>query len=93
VKCHECLAPVIETMIPDTRFKQSHSGRAWRCKNRSCQKQNAAGKFDCIGCSSSMPADLFGKDLVFRKFERVRASYNVKLLKFVLKNLPLVEEG
>ena len=40
-----------------------------------------------------MPSDLFGKDLVFRKFERVKAGYSVKLLKYVLKNLPLVEEG
>lgn len=40
-----------------------------------------------------MPSDLFGKDLVFRKYERVKAVYPVKLLKYVLKNLPLVEEG
>lgn len=87
------MAPLIETMITESRFKQSLNGRAWRCKNRTCLKSNPAGRFECIGCNSQMPSDLFGKDLVFRKFERVKAVYPVKLLKYVLKNLPLVEEG
>ena len=40
-----------------------------------------------------MPAHLFGEDAVFKRFTRVKAKYPVKLLKFVLKTLPLIEEG
>ena len=83
----------METMIADHVFRESLGGRQWRCKNRSCLKTNPAGKFDCDGCNSSMPPELFGKDLVFRRFKSVRASEDVKLLKFVLKHLPFVEEG
>lgn len=40
-----------------------------------------------------MPNELLGKDLVFRQFERVKASPDVKLFKFALKTLPMIEEN
>ena len=40
-----------------------------------------------------MPTELLGNDLIFRKFKRVKASPKVKMLKYVLQNIPLVEEG
>ena len=80
-------------MIPEERFKLSLYGRDWKCEKRTCRKQNPKGRFECEGCGAAMPTELLGNDLIFRKFKRVKASPKVKMLKYVLQNIPLVEEG
>lgn len=40
-----------------------------------------------------MPEHLFGKDLIFERYVKTKTPQNVKLFKFALKNLPMVEEG
>ena len=88
-----CHAPLIEEMIPKQRFIDSVKGREWRCVNRSCGKHNKAGVYQCTNCNTTMPGHLFGKDLIFERFEKTKTPQNVKLFKFALKNLPMVEEG
>lgn len=38
-----------------------------------------------------MPAKYFGSNLVFRQFHRVKSPESVKLFKFALKSLPMIE--
>ena len=40
-----------------------------------------------------MPAHSFGKDLVFKRFVASHSPANVKLFKFALKNISMVEDN
>jgi len=41
-----------------------------------------------------MPNDLLGKDLIFRQFKKQKlSSEDVKLFKFALKTLPMIEQN
>ena len=93
VKCSTCFAPVSESMIEPERFKKSLHGKAWRCDNRTCLKQNAAGVQLCEGCGATIPSSMLGKDLIFSRFQRINASKELKLFKFALKALPMIESS
>ena len=40
-----------------------------------------------------MPSKYFGNQLIFKRFKHIQTSPQVKLFKFALKNLPLIEDN
>lgn len=93
VKCPDCHAPVVEEMIHADNFRESLHGKSWRCHNKTCNKPNMPGNFQCINCNLAMPSEYFGTHMIFKKFKPVQVSREVKLLKYALKNLPILEDN